>query len=197
MAGTGVGGSSGDGGAASAAQLNEPYGVSADNSGNVYIADYYNNKIRKVNGAGIITTFAGTGIQGTTGDGGVASSAQLLFPLGVSVVNSGNVYIADYGNNVIRMVNSAGIITTLVGTGVRGSSGDGGAASAAQLSYPYGVSADNSGNVYIVHEGNNKIRRVFSPLPTSQPSCQPTNQPTRQPSRQPTQQPTLQPSRFV
>ena len=165
FAGTGVSGSSGDGGLASTAQLNDPVGISADNSGNVYIADFDNHKIRMVNSAGIITTFAGTGSYGSGGDGGVASAAQLDHPYGVSADNSGNVYIADLNNNVIRIVNGAGIITTFAGTGVSGSGGDGGVASAAQLDQPYGVSADNSGNVYIADDGNNKIRRVFRLYP--------------------------------
>ena len=162
IAGTGIAGFSGDGGAAIFAQLNNPTGVSVDISGNVYIADYYNNKIRMVNSAGIITTFAGTGAQGSSGNGGAATSAQLYGPNGVSVVISGNVYIAENGNNKIRMVTSAGIITTIAGTGTYGSSGDGGAATSAQLASPTGVSVDKSGNVYISDNDNFKIRKVTS-----------------------------------
>ena len=162
IAGTGTRGSSGDGGAATSAQLYWPYGVSVDISGNVYIADYRINKIRMVNSAGIITAFAGTGDGGSSGDGGAATSAQLYGPQGVSVDISGNVYIADYYNNKIRMVNSTGIITTFAGTGDSGSSGDGGAATSAQLNQAFGVSVDISGNVYIADSANHKIRMVNS-----------------------------------
>jgi hypothetical protein len=164
-AGTGVGGNSGDGGAATSAQLNGPCGVSVDIScGIVYIADTYNHKIRMVNSAGIITTFAGTGTYGSSvsGDGGAATSAQLYTPFGVSADTSGNVYIADYANNNVRMVNSAGIITTFAGTGTYGSIGDGGAATSAQLNNPFGVSADVHGNVYISDRMNQRIRMVNS-----------------------------------
>ena len=160
IAGTGARGSSGDDGAATSAQLNGPWGVSVDISGNVYIADTYNQKIRMVTNAGIITTFAGTGTEGSSGDGEAATSAQLNGPFGVSVDISGNVYIADYGNNKIRMVTSTGIITTIAGTGAQGSNGDGGAATAALLYWPFGVSVGTSGNVYIADYGNNRIRMV-------------------------------------
>ena len=160
LAGTGIGGSTGDGGVATSAKLNNPFGVSVDISGNVYIADYGNNKIRMVTNTGIITTFAGTGAFGSSGDSGAATSAQLYNPTGVSVGLSGNVYIADSYNQKIRMVASTGIITTFAGTGIGGSSGDGGAATSAQLYYPNGVSVDISGNVYIADQVNYKIRMV-------------------------------------
>ena len=160
FAGTGIWGDSGDGGAATSATFNYPYGVSVDISGNVYIVDNNNHKIRKVNSAGIITTFAGTGEYGSGGDGGAATSAQLYSPSGVSVDISGNLYIADGGNHKIRMVKSAGTIITIAGTGAYGSSGDGGAATSATLSYLYGVSVDISGNVYIADTYNQKIRKV-------------------------------------
>ena len=162
IAGTGTAGSSGDGGAATSAQLNKPVGVSAGISGNVYIADWYNHKIRMVTSTGIITTIAGTGIQGSSGDGGAATSAQLYRPKGVCVGISGNVYIADTDNNKIRMVTSTGIIATIAGTGIQGSSGDGGAATSAQLDNPHGVSVGISGNVYIADWYNHKIRMVTS-----------------------------------
>ena len=160
LAGTGIWGSSGDGGAATSAQLAGPYGVTVDISGNVYIADSMNNKIRMVTSTGFIATIAGTGEQGDSGDGGAATSAQFNYPSGVSVDISGNLYIADQNNQKIRMVTSTGIITTIAGTGVYGSSGDGGAATSAQMAYPIGVSVDISGNVYIVDY--NKIRIVTS-----------------------------------
>ena len=162
IAGTGAQGSSGDGEAATSSQLNGPWGVSVDISGNVYIADTGNNKVRMLTSSGIITTIAGTGIWGSSGDGGAATSAQLAGPRGVSVDISGNVYIADLGNSKIRMVTRTGIITTIVGTRIGGRSGDGGAATSAQLDSPYGVSVDISGNVYFADNGNNKIRMVNS-----------------------------------
>ena len=162
FAGTGAYGSSGDGSAAKLAYLSFPCGVSADNSGNVYITDWGNTKIRMVNSAGIITTFAGTGAYGSSGDGGAATLAQFMYPTWVSADISGNVYITDWGNTKIRKVDSAGIITTFAGTGAYGSSGDGYAATLAQFMYPYGVSADISGNVYIADNANYKIRMVNS-----------------------------------
>ena len=179
IAGTGTTGSNGDGGAATSAQLNYPYGVSVDISGNVYIADTSNHKIRMVTSTGIITTLAGTGTEGSSGDGGAATSAQLNYPYGVSVDISGNVYITDSYNNKIRLVNNAGIITTFAGTGSWGSSGgDGGAATSAKLSNPNGVSVDISGNVYIADTENNKIRMVGPQSPTPLPISVPTPSPT-------------------
>ena len=171
IAGTGTQGSNGDGGAATSAQLASPYGVSVDISGNVYIADLYNNKIRMVTGAGIITTLAGTGRWGDSGDGGAATSALLNAPSGVLVDISGNVYFCDTGNQKIRMVTSTGIITTFAGTGTAGSGGDGGAASSAQLAGPRLLSLDISGNVYFADSGNHKIRMVS---PISSPTQVPT-----------------------
>ena len=162
-AGTGTPGSSGDNDQASSSQLNAPFGVCADISGNVYIADTGNNKIRKVNSAGIITTFAGTGTVGSSGDTGKATSATLNNPKKVSVDASGlNVYIADTSNNKIRKVNSAGIITTIAGTGTAGSSGDTGVATSALLNTPFGVYAGTNSNIYIADYGNHKIRKVNS-----------------------------------
>ena len=140
-------GAGGDGGAATSAQLYYPFGLSVGLSGNVYISEYGNHKVRMVSSKGILTAFAGTGTAGSNGDGRAATSAQLNYPQGLSVDISGNVYFADNANHKIRMVNSTGIITTFAGTGVGGSSGDGGAATSAQLAYPYGVAVDISGNV--------------------------------------------------
>ena len=162
FAGRGSQGSSGDGGAATSAALSYPYGVAVDSSGNVYIADTGNHKIRRVTvSSGLITTFAGRGSVGSSGDGGAATSAALYSPCGVAVDSSGNVYIADHGNHKIRRVAvSSGIITTFAGRGSYGSSGDGGAATSAALYYPFGVAVDSSGNVYIADTDNSKIRRV-------------------------------------
>ena len=136
VAGNGSAGYSGDGGAATAAELNEPLGVTVDASGNLYIADYVNNVIRKVTPSGIIGTVAGNGTGGYSGDGGAATAAELYGPVGVAVDASGNLYIADYFNNRIRKVTPSGIIGTVAGNGTEGYSGDGGAATAAGLYYP-------------------------------------------------------------
>jgi PKD domain/RTX calcium-binding nonapeptide repeat (4 copies)/NHL repeat len=160
LAGTGVAGFSGDTGQASAAQLNSPRDVAADAAGNVYIADRTNNRVRKVSPAGVITTFAGTGVLGFSGDTGQASAAQLNRPEGVAVDAAGNVYIADSSNHRVRKVDTAGVITTFAGTGVPGFSGDTGQASAAQLNFPIGVAADGAGNVYIGDTDNHRVRKV-------------------------------------
>lgn len=160
IAGDGFGGYSGDGGPASVARLNTPYGIFADASGNIYIPDGGNRCIRKISSSGVITTVAGTGILGHTGDGGPATAAQMHEPTCVCLDGAGNMYIADQYNNCIRKVNAAGIISTFAGTTVGGYSGDGGPATAAKLNYPYSVIADATGNVYIADRLNNRIRKV-------------------------------------
>ena len=162
VAGTGTSGFSGDGGAATAAQLGAPRSVALDGAGNLYIADWSDNRIRKVDSSGNISTVAGTGTSGFSGDGAAATAAQLNWPRGVAPDGSGNLYIADTFNHRIRKVNSSGIITTVAGTGTRGFSGDGGAAGAAQLNRPYGVAVDGSGNLYIADSQNHRIRKVDS-----------------------------------
>ncbi len=162
FAGNGSAGYSGDGSAATSALLNRPSGVSVDGSGNLYIADTYNHRIRKVDSMGNISTVAGTGAVGYSGDGGAATSALLGYPSGVSVDGSGNLYIADTNNSAIRMVDSTGNISTVVGNGSAGYSGDGGAATSALLRYPSGVSVDGSGNLYIADTSNQRIRKVDS-----------------------------------
>lgn len=161
-AGTGVGGYSGDGGAATAAKMNTPSGVAVDHFGNLYITDQNDNCVRRVDTAGIITTFAGTGSSGSLGDGGLATDAQLFFPQGVTTDPSGNVYIADQFNNLVRKVNIVtGIITTVAGTiGAIGYSGDNGPATAAHLWHPADVAADQYGNVYFVDQDNSVMRKV-------------------------------------
>ena len=160
FAGTGTRGYSGDEGAATAARLYHPRGVAVDDAGNLYIVDVGNHSIRKVDGSGNISTFAGTGTRGYSGDEGAATAARLRFPADVAVDDAGNVYIADRGNLLIRKVDGSGNISTFAGTGRDGFSGDGGAATAARLRYPSGVAVDDAGNVYIADEGNLRIRKV-------------------------------------
>ena len=160
IAGTGDRGFSGDGGPAVAAQLYQPGGMAVDGAGNLYIADTYNNRIRQVDTTGTITTIAGTGERGFSGDGGSAVAAQLYLPAGVAVDSAGNLYIADSYNDRIRQVDLTGTITTIAGTGERGFSGDGGSAVAAQLYLPAGVAVDSVGNLYIAGNYNHRIRRV-------------------------------------
>jgi large repetitive protein len=159
-------GYSGDKGAATSAQLNQPAGLAVDGAGNLYIADSKNNVIRAVNlSTGIITTVAGTGTSNYTGDGGLATAAQLDYPTGVAVDGSGNLYISDSYNAVVREVNAAtGIITTIAGDHAAGAgfSGDGGPATSAQIVFPSGLAIDGQGNLYIADSDNNAIRVVNS-----------------------------------
>ena len=159
---TTVAGSSlkGDGGAATAANLANPFGVAVDGSGNLYIADQSNHRIRKVSTSGIITTVAGTGTYGFSGDGGAATAANLANPAGVALDASGNLYIADSQNNRIRKVSTSGIITTMAGNGTATFSGDSGTATTASLNNPAGVAVDGSGNLYIADQSNHRIRKV-------------------------------------
>ncbi len=157
--GTSGSGFSGDGGPATSALMNSPYGVAVDFAGNVFIADTGNNRIRKVSAIGIMTTVAGTGKPGFSGDGGPATSASLAAPIAVAVDSFGNLFIADASNNRIRKVSASGIITTVVGDGFSGFSGDGGAATSASLD-PYGIAVDFSGNLYIADTVNNRIMKV-------------------------------------
>jgi len=162
VAGTGAYRFSGDGGAASSARLNAPLGVAVDAVGNLYIADTGNHRIRKVSLGGIITTIVGTGQQGYSGDGGVATAAQINSPNSVAVDAAGNIYIADTGNHRVREVTAGGVIQTLAGTGTAGFSGDGALGSGAQLSSPSYVAVDGTGSVYIADTGNQRVRKVAS-----------------------------------
>lgn len=159
--GNGTAGFTGDGGAATSAELNYPTGIAFDSSGNLYIADHINHRIRKVDTSGNITTIAGDGTLGDTGDSGAATSAELDSPCGVAVDSAGNVYIADTLNNLIRKV-AGGTITTLAGDYSLGTgyAGDTAAATAAQLDAPVGIVVDSAGNVWIADTGNNVIREV-------------------------------------
>ena len=151
-------GFSGDGGPATSASLYSPGGVAVDSGGNLYIADTYNERIRKVLG-GTITTIAGNGEYRFSGDGGPATSASLNEPTALAVDSTGNVYIADYFNNRIRKV-SNGTIATVAGDGSQGFSSDGVPATGASLYYPAGVAVDSAGNLYIADTSNNRIRKV-------------------------------------
>ena len=153
-------GCSGDGGAAASATLELPEGVALDATGNIYIADYGCSVVRRVAVDGTITTVAGNGTSGYSGDGGPATSAQLRWPWSVALDATGNLYIADYYDHRVRKVGVGGIITTVAGTGTQGSAGDGGPAAAAQLYDPHGVAVDAVGNLYIADTGNNVIRKV-------------------------------------
>jgi sugar lactone lactonase YvrE len=163
IAGTSQPGFSGDGGPAVNAQLNQPLGLTVDSAGNIYVADTSNFRVRKIDPSGNITTVAGNGIPGSTGDGGAATSAGLADPAGVAVDSLGNIYIAD---GRVRKVNTSGTITTIAGTSQPGFSGDGGLAVKAQLNAAQGVAVDAGNNVYVtdavVTAGatNNRIRRI-------------------------------------
>jgi trimeric autotransporter adhesin len=162
VAGNGTVGYNGDGIAATGAELNYPYGIALDGPGNLYIGDYDNNRVRKVDvSTGIISTIAGTGTGGYNSDGIAATAAKLYLPSGVVLDASGNVYIGDYYNHRIRMVNvSTGLISTIAGNGQGGYSGDGLPATSAELQYPWGVALDNEGNVYIADHWNHRVRKV-------------------------------------
>ncbi len=151
------GGFSGDGGLATSAALNQPTGVAVDGNGNVYIADFANNRIRKISN-GIITTIAGTGTAGFSGEGVPAVSAQLFNPTSVVVDSMGNVFIADFQNSRVRKISASGIITTIAGNGTFGYSGDGSPATSAALNGPWGLALDGKGNVYVSDQSNNVIR---------------------------------------
>ena len=158
VAGNGISGYSGDNGPAASANLNSPYSVAVDTSGNLYIADTVNNVIREV-ANGVIATIAGNGKQGNAGDGGPATSASLNAPQGVAVDATGDVFIADTGNSVIRKIVN-GTISTVAGTGLTGYIGDGGPATGAALNLPTGVAVDLGGNLYIADSGNEAIREI-------------------------------------
>ncbi|MFI5148971.1 MAG: T9SS type A sorting domain-containing protein [Bacteroidia bacterium] len=160
VAGNGTAGYGGDAGLATSAKLANPTGVAVDGSGNLYIADNYNHRIRFVNSAGIISTVAGSGVAGFAGDGAFAIHAKLRYPTGVALDKSGNIFIADLLNNRIRKVDTTGLITTVAGKGITGYSGDGGLATLAELNYPYSLTIDGTGSLFIADGGNNRVRMV-------------------------------------
>jgi len=162
VAGNSVAGSTGDGALATLASLNNPMAVAVDVAGNLYIADQGNARIRRVDATTQnITTFAGTGVIGSTGDGALATLARLSPVTGVAVDGQGNVFVADRGNHRIRRIDGAtGIITTFAGNGTTGFLGDNGPATAARLASPGDVAVDSNGNVFIADTSNFRIRRV-------------------------------------
>jgi sugar lactone lactonase YvrE len=150
----------GDGGPATSAKLSGPWGTAWDAAGNLYIADSYNHRVRKVAHDGTITTIAGNGTATYSGDGSQATSAGLKSPIEVTVDVSGTLYIVDGQDNRIRKVTPAGIISTVAGNGSEGFAGDGGPATQAKLAYPHGLAVDPSGNLYIGDSRNGRIRKV-------------------------------------
>jgi trimeric autotransporter adhesin len=160
VAGNYTSGFSGDGGPATEAKLNNPNGVAVDSTGNLYIADYGNNRVRMVTAAGVIRTVAGNGTEGYSGDGGLATEAKLNNPNGVAVDSAGNLYIADSGNNRVRIITAAGVIRTIAGNGTSGFIGGDGSVMLATLNFPTGVAVDSAGNLYIADTWNNRVRKV-------------------------------------
>lgn len=161
FAGNGTQGYSGDGGPATGAELNAPIAVAVDSHDNVYIAEFSNSRIRKVAAAdGTISTIAGNGNQGYSGDGGPAVEASLNGPRGIAVDAAGNVYIADTANSRIREVTPNGTISTIAGTGVPGFSGDGGSAVNTPIITPSGIAVDSFSSVYFI-DGTTRVRRIF------------------------------------
>ena len=164
VAGIGAFGFSGDGGRATAAALSSPSGVAVDTSGNLFISDLGNGRIRKVTSDGVITTIAGTGYlyahQDGDGDGGPALAAQFRFPSSVSVDTAGNIFVADRDNYRVRKITPGGLITTVAGNGTHRFSGDGSPANVAILDAPKAVTVDATGNLFIADEGNYRIRKV-------------------------------------
>ncbi len=168
IAGNGTKAHSGDGGAATNASLDFPQSVALDAYGNLFISEFQDGDVRKIDTNGIITTIAGNGTNSFSGDGGAATNASLEYPNGIAIDLFGNVFIADNGNSRIREVSTNGIITTFAGNTFFGYSGDGGSATNATLQNPSGVTVDSFGNLYIADSGNNVIRKVsaFGSLPT-------------------------------
>ena len=159
-AGNGVAGFGGDGGWCLLAKLDDPGTIGFDGAGNLYITDVQNNRVRKVNTLGVITTIAGNGISGFSGDNGPATLAQLNGIQSIAVDAAGNVFIAEWGDHRIRKVNTTGIISTIAGTGTSGYNGDGIPAISAKLNYPTLGTVDNVGNVFFSDYNNSRVRKI-------------------------------------
>ena len=160
---------SGDGGPAVDASLNNPTAIAVDGKGVVYISDQFNQRIRKVDLNGTITTIAGNGNAGYAGDGGPASAATLNYPGGITVDSSGNLYFSDDLNYRTRMISASGAMSTVAGNGTQGFSGDSGSATAAELNGEFGVALDLQGDLYIADSMNNRIREVYGAVPPPLP----------------------------
>jgi sugar lactone lactonase YvrE len=160
IAGTGTSGYSGNGGNAINAQLNYPRFLVFDNMGNLYFTEQNNHLVRKIDINGLISTIAGNGIAGYSGDGGFATSSQLNSPRGICIDINGNIYIGDYGNNAIRKITPNGIINTIAGNGVAGFFGDGNNAINSQLNGPRGIAIDSQGNIIFADGNNYRIRKI-------------------------------------
>ena len=161
IAGTGVAGFSGDGGPATAAEISEPSGLAFDRMGNLFFGDYLNHRIRKINTSGTITTVAGTGTSGFSGDGGPATAAKLNHPYGMIFDPAGNLFFADEYNHCVRKISTSGVISTFAGTGGSGGySGDGGAATAAGMFYPNYLVFNSSGDMFVMDNTDHRIRKI-------------------------------------
>lgn len=160
FAGNGFPGFTGDGGNAPYAEMNSARGVALDQAGNLLVADYYNNRVRKITPLGIMSTIAGNGSATHSGDGGPALSASVYGPVDLTVDKAGNIYVVEYYSHCIRKINTSGIISTFAGNVVGGYGGDGGPASSSQLYYPSGIAIDTAGIFYISDGGNQRIRKI-------------------------------------
>jgi len=173
VAGSGTAGYSGDGGPGVAAQLNGPTRMRLDGAGNLYICDTDNHVIRRLDTGGVISTFAGTGTAGYSGDGGPAALAQLNLPYDMVFAPGGDIYVADSGNNVIRRIDRQGVVTTVVGDGTAGFAGDRGEAASCALKFPMSLAFAADGSMWIPDTFNQRVRRVAlflsNPSGTSRP----------------------------
>jgi len=143
-------------GSGTAASFYYPYGIAIDGSGNLFVADARNNKIRKITPAGVVSTLAGSGAVGAAD--GTGTAATLNYPSGIAIDSAGNLYVADDGNNVIRMITPSGVVTTIAGSTTEGDVD--GTGSAAEFEFPYGIAIDKSGNIYVTDQGNDKVRKI-------------------------------------